>query len=246
MAETIRAQSRQDTMLRRLKYLKLSLFLWLLASLKLSAQTTDNFIAIAGGTAQKPDTPAAFTFSRTSASGTYPALNVSYSIDPSTTAVQNLDYTAALTNPGVVSFQAGQLSVPVAVTPQWSPYQRGQVYIIVDLTSGPNYQIANPDATVEIQDDKPAKKSVTINGVIVAGAADPWTSVDASMVDSMTVIGGVAAIGPSTLAPTGPNNSPVLMIEPDPGYLSGARIPPITPNVFDVRIISSDESLLSP
>src|SRR5262249_15879623 len=94
--------------------------------------------------------------------------------------------------------------------------------------------------------DQPPKHSVAIYAVIVGATANPWTSVDASMVDSMTVIGGVAAIGSLTLLPTGSNNGPLLTIEPDLGYLSGARIPPITPNVFDVRIISSDESLFSP
>ncbi|MGA8656122.1 MAG: hypothetical protein WB586_08215 [Chthoniobacterales bacterium] len=223
----------------------LFLFLCFLACLKLSAQTSDNIVSIEGGSAQRPSTPAAFTFSRTSASGTYQALNVSYAIGASTSAVQNLDYTSAppLISPGSVSFQAGQQNLTVWVNPQWNPYQRGARLITLDLTSTPDYQIANPSATVEILDDKPAKKSVAIYGVIVGGAADPWTSVDASMVDSMTVNGGVAAIGSSTLTRTGPNNSPLLTIIPDPGYLSGTRIPPITPNIFDVRIISSDEGL---
>lgn len=233
-------------MFGRSKILPLFLFLCFLACLKLSAQTSDNIISIAGGTAQRPSTPAAFTFSRTSVSGTYQALNVSYAIDASTSAVQNLDYTSTppLISPGSVSFQVGQQSLTVWVNPQWNPYQRGARLITLDFTSTPDYQIANPSATVEILDDKPAKKSVTIYGVIVSGAADAWTSVDASMVDSMTVIGGVAAIGSSTtFAPTDPNNPSLLTIQPDPGYLTGARIPPITPNVFDVRIISSDESL---
>jgi hypothetical protein len=104
--------------------------------------------------------------------------------------------------------------------------------------------VACPKLSAQTSDNaKPPKRSVTINAVVVGGTADPWTTVDASMVDSMTVIGGVAAIGSSTLAPTGPNIGPLLTIVPDPGYLSGIRTPPIIPNVFDVRIISSDESL---
>ena len=224
----------------------LFLLLGLVCSLKLSAQTTDNIISIAVQLAQKPNTPGGFTFRRTSLSGTYPALNVSYTIDPSTSAVQNVDYTSTppLTSPGSISFQAGQTSVPITITPQWSRYQTGTLSITLDFPSTTDYQIANPNgATVEIQDDKPPKKSVTINAVLVGGAVDPWTTVDASMVDSMTVIGGVAAIGPSALSRTGPNPSPLLTIQPDVTYLTGARLPPITPNVFDVRIISSDESL---
>jgi hypothetical protein len=217
--------------------------LWFLASLNLSTKAGDNFISIEGGTAQKPSTAAAFTFTRTSASGTYPALKVFYTIDPSTTALKNLDYTSSLGNQGSVDFPAGERSVEVTVTPKDNPNQTGPRYITVNLADKPDYKIGTGTATVDILDDKPAKRAVTINAVIVGGSADPWTSVDASMVDSMTVIGGVQAIGSSTLARTGPNKNPLLTINPDLGFLSGARIAHITPNVFDVRITSSNEGL---
>jgi len=222
----------------------ISFVLWFLACLNLSTKAGDNVISIiAGGTAQKPSTAAAFTFTRTSASGTYPALKVFYTIDPSTTAVKNLDYTSSLRNPGSVDFAAVEQSVEVTVTPKDNPNQTGPRYITLDLADKPDYQIGTGSATVDILDDKPAKRAVTINAVIVGGSADPWTTVDASMVDSMTVTGGVQAIGSSTLARTGPNKSPLLTINPDLGFLSGSRIAPITPNVFDVRITSSNEGL---
>ncbi len=223
----------------------ISLVLCFLACLNLSTKAGDNVISIAGGTAQKPGTAAAFTFTRTSRSGTYPALKVFYTIDPSTTAVKNLDYTSSLRNSGSVDFPAVGQSVEVTVTPKDNPNQTGPRYITVDLVDKPDYQIAENggSATIDILDDKPAKRAVTINAVIVGGSADPWTSVDASMVDSMTVTGGVQAIGSSTLPRTGPNKNPLLTINPDLGFLSGARIAPITPNVFDVRITSSNEGL---
>jgi hypothetical protein len=221
----------------------ISFFLWFLACLNLSTKAGDNVISITGGTAKKPSTAAAFTFTRTSVSGDYQELIVSYTIDPSTTAVLNLDYTSSLTNSGSVDFQLGEQSVEVTVTPKDNPNQTGPRYITVDLADKPVYQIGTGTATVDILDDKPAKRAVTINAVIVGGSADPWTTVDASMVDSMTVTGGVQAIGSFTLARTGPNPDPLLTINPDLGFLSGTRIAPITPNVFDVRITSSNEGL---
>jgi len=209
---------------------------------------SDNVISVSGGTAQKVSTPAAFTFTRVSASGVYPQITVPYTVDPSSTAIPNLDYDPPLSN-GSVTFEASQTTAPpIPVMPQENPNQTGARYITLDLTPSTTlaYTLASASATVAILDDKPPKRAVAINALVVGGSSDPWTMVDASLVDAMTVNGGVAGVGTSTLPRTGSNPSPSLTIQPDLGFLSGSKIPPLTPNVFDIRIMTSNESPSSP
>jgi len=103
--------------------------------------------------------------------------------------------------------------------------------------------IVTSQKVVGVNLDAPPKP-VAINALVVGGSSDPWKTVDAYLVGTMTVYGGIAAVGTAALSPAVTN--PRLTIQPDLGLLNGSKIPPITPNVFDIRIMTSNESSNSP
>jgi hypothetical protein len=54
----------------------------------------------------------------------------------------------------------------------------------------------------------------------------------------VTLVGGVVALGKDPAPPTAPNPwTNGLRIVPDEALLTGAKIPPLTPNIIDVRIV---------
>jgi hypothetical protein len=108
-----------------------------------------------------------------------------------------------------------------------------------DLSSSPNFGLASPDGTV----GGPlapggGRGDVTINAVIVSGAANPWDAVvKGPGVRSIRIKGGVIALGETPLP--GENLNPSFYLIPDLRYLNGLIFPPIVPNVIDVRTMSN-------
>jgi hypothetical protein len=79
----------------------------------------------------------------------------------------------------------------------------------------------------------PARSEV--HAVIISGLSDPAQIVRGNV----NLVGGVIALGSgdqNTLGFAG-RWDPNLKITPDPELLNGDKIPPLTPNVFDVRIM---------
>jgi hypothetical protein len=83
-------------------------------------------------------------------------------------------------------------------------------------------------------------QDVAIHAVIVSGAQSPWNAISkAPGVRNITLTGGLIALGkaprPGETAPSGPPPS-FLKVIPNPQLLNGSIIPPVVPNVIDVRI----------
>jgi hypothetical protein len=79
---------------------------------------------------------------------------------------------------------------------------------------------------------------ITINAVIVSGASSPWHAVQrAPGVRNVTVNGGIIALGSIPLPrepPPGPQPD-WLYVNPDPQLVNGSVIPPVVPNIIDIR-----------
>jgi hypothetical protein len=83
----------------------------------------------------------------------------------------------------------------------------------------------------------PVPSSANIHAIIISGRADPAKIVTSS---NVTLTGGVVALGKNPSPPATPTAqwSNGLRILPDERLLTGAKIPPITPNIIDVRILN--------
>jgi hypothetical protein len=78
--------------------------------------------------------------------------------------------------------------------------------------------------------------STNIHAVIISGRSDPAKIVTSH---NVTVTGGVVALGKDPAPPATPSSwATGLRILPDEALLTGAKIPPVTPNIIDVRIVS--------
>ena len=79
---------------------------------------------------------------------------------------------------------------------------------------------------------------ITINAVIVSGAMSPWHAVQkVPGVRNVIVNGGIIAWGKTPLPgepPPGPQPN-WLYINPDPQLVNGSVIPPVVPNIVDIR-----------
>ena len=74
-----------------------------------------------------------------------------------------------------------------------------------------------------------------IHAVIVSGLSDPAKVIVSS---NVTLTGGIVALGKN--GSTSSAWSPGLKIIPDYALLTGEKIPPVTPNIIDVRIVRQD------
>jgi hypothetical protein len=78
----------------------------------------------------------------------------------------------------------------------------------------------------------PSPHRAQIHAVIVSNLSDP-SQVLSGNVD---LTGGIAALGPPTPSLKPGRWDPRVRIIPDPDLLNGSKIPPLVPNVIDVRI----------
>ncbi|HET9376038.1 MAG TPA: hypothetical protein VFO40_13775 [Chthoniobacterales bacterium] len=80
--------------------------------------------------------------------------------------------------------------------------------------------------------------STNIHAVIISGRSDPAKIVTSQ---NVTVTGGVVALGKDPAPPAQPSSwTAGLRILPDQALLTGTKIPPVTPNLIDVRIVSHE------
>jgi hypothetical protein len=83
-----------------------------------------------------------------------------------------------------------------------------------------------------------ASSTSTIHAVIISGLSDPAKVI---VSPNVTLTGGVIALGKDPTPPATPSTwSPGLRIVPDYALLTGEKIPPITPNILDVRIVRQE------
>ncbi len=76
-----------------------------------------------------------------------------------------------------------------------------------------------------------------IHAVIISGLSDPAKVITSP---NVTLTGGIVALGKNTLQPTSSAWSPGLRVVPDYALLTGEKIPPVTPNILDVRIVRQE------
>jgi hypothetical protein len=102
---------------------------------------------------------------------------------------------------------------------------------VASKTSG-NSAIQPPPTSVS--------QSVTsnIHAVIVSGLSDPAKVIVSS---NVTLTGGIVALGKDGSRPsTSSAWSPGLKMIPDYALLTGEKIPPVTPNIIDIRIVRQE------
>jgi hypothetical protein len=77
--------------------------------------------------------------------------------------------------------------------------------------------------------------------VIVSGAQSPWDAIGkVAGVGTVTVTGGIIALGKTPIPGEPPGGGPQpswLRLVPDLKLLNGSVIPPVVPNVIDIRIV---------
>ena len=84
----------------------------------------------------------------------------------------------------------------------------------------------------------PIPSSASIHAVIISGRSDPSKIVTSQ---NVTLTGGVVALGKDPAPPAAPSSwTTGLHIVPDEALLTGAKIPPLTPNIIDVRIVKHE------
>jgi hypothetical protein len=84
----------------------------------------------------------------------------------------------------------------------------------------------------------PAPRSTSIHAIIISGRSDPAKIVTSA---NVTLVGGVVALGKNASPSVMPSSwSTGLRIVPDQNLLTGAKIPPLTPNIIDVRIVKHE------
>jgi len=76
-----------------------------------------------------------------------------------------------------------------------------------------------------------------IHAVIISGLSDPAKVISSP---NVTLTGGIVALGKNTSQPTSSAWSPGLRVVPDYALLTGEKIPPVTPNILDVRIVRQE------
>ncbi len=109
------------------------------------------------------------------------------------------------------------------------------------VVDSPGGVVAGPGGSVPAAGGSPpaAPVDVAINAVIVSGANSPWGAVQrAPGVRNVTVTGGIIALGKTPLPGEPPPGSPQpawLRVVPDLRLLDGSVIPPIVPNIIDIR-----------
>jgi hypothetical protein len=84
--------------------------------------------------------------------------------------------------------------------------------------------------------------NTVIRAVIVTAAQSPWDAIQrAPGVGTVTVTGGIIALGNTPLPgeiPGGGPEPPWLRLIPDLDLLNGSKIPPVVPNIIDIRWLS--------
>jgi hypothetical protein len=95
-----------------------------------------------------------------------------------------------------------------------------------------------------------APVDVRINAVIVSAAQSPWDAITkAPGVRNVIVTGGIIALGKTPIEGEIPGGGPQpawLRLIPDLRLLNGSMIPPVVPNVIDIRIMNCPIKIIDP
>jgi hypothetical protein len=82
-------------------------------------------------------------------------------------------------------------------------------------------------------------ENVEIHAVIISAAQSPWDAIQrAPGVGTITVVGGIVALGKTPIPGEIPGGGPQpdwLRLIPDVRLLNGSMIPPVVPNIIDIR-----------
>jgi hypothetical protein len=148
------------------------------------------------------------------------------------------------------SLTAGREFQIVSATPAQSyaqdvEFQGGTGAFIKGLVSKfstdapPVTQPSGPSTTSNLPPPSaPGGASSNIHAVIVSGLSDPAKVIVSA---NVTLTGGIVALGKNgSPQSTSSAWSPGLKIIPDYALLTGEKIPPVTPNIIDVRIVRED------
>jgi hypothetical protein len=95
-----------------------------------------------------------------------------------------------------------------------------------------------------------APVDVGINAVIVSAAQSPWDAIKRGPgVRNVIVTGGIIALGKTPIPGEIPGGGPQptwLRLIPDMRLLDGSHIPPVVPNVIDIRIMNCPMKIVNP
>jgi hypothetical protein len=80
-----------------------------------------------------------------------------------------------------------------------------------------------------------------IHALIVSGLSDPRSTLSRGGSANIILTGGIVALGTTPTASAGPWPNGLLIV-PDQNLVQGNKIPPIVPNLIDVRIIDFQTS----
>jgi hypothetical protein len=125
-----------------------------------------------------------------------------------------------------------------SVYPQFQEWtvENGQTVFVGGTTSGGSSEVAPPLRTTG-PNPPPVGRS-NIHAIIISALSDP-AKVIAS--PNVTLTGGIVALGKDVSPPLTPSAwSPGLRIIPDYALLTGEKIPPVIPNIIDVRIVRQE------
>ncbi len=214
-----------------------------------AASTSDD--AAAAAAAPTSDTAAASAVTTTTTDAAAVAATT-------TTTTDNADPNAPTTDPTAVTVAPTTPTDPTteqnAVTPELSAIEdvattnpRGG--------SGPSDiagpGVAEPGPGGAIAPGAPAAPvDVAINAVIVSAAQSPWDAIrKAPGVRNVIVTGGIIALGKTAIAGEIPGGGPQpawLRLIPDLRLLNGSIVPPVVPNVIDIRIMNCPIKIENP
>ena len=151
---------------------------------------------------------------------------------------QNFSVTAPTTNPSQQATVTPELAAIMAI-PTTDP--RGGFGPPNPADSG----IAKPDVVTTIPPGGPAPTApvdVEIHAVIVSAAQSPWDAVEKGPgVRNVIIVGGIVALGKTPIPGEIPGGGPQpgwLRVIPDLRLLNGSMIPPVVPNIMDIRIMN--------
>jgi hypothetical protein len=104
------------------------------------------------------------------------------------------------------------------------------------IVAGPEeagtFSPASPTPPPEPGPGVPSTRRAQIHAVIVSNLSDPSQVLSGNV----NLTGGIIALGPPTPSQKPGRWDPNVQITPDPDLLNGSKIPPLVPNVIDVRI----------